>query len=107
MKIVISLVMIALTISLMMSVALIPAFATKTENTKVYSTIDRRIILPVAKEKFERTKPHDNIVPNATTINQANSTTYIIIAIGIFIVAFGLGILIGYNIKKKKLKKES
>ena len=106
MKKVISLVMIVLTISLMMSVALIPAFAT-TENTKVYSTIDRRIMLPVAKEKFERTKPYDNIVPSATTINRENTTTYIIIAIGIFIVGFGLGILIGYNIKKKKLKKES
>ena len=36
------------------------------------------------------------------TINEMDSSTYIIVAAGIFVVAMGLGILIGYNIKKKK-----
>ena len=80
----------------MISVALIPAFAIRDKEGK----------LPLATSAIAT---FHNSVPQAsgTTINETNPTTYIIVAIGIFLVAMGLGILIGYNIKKKKLKKES
>ena len=90
MKKVVSIIAIILTVCVMMSVALIPAFAIRDKEGK----------LPLATSAIATI--HSGMAQAGATVNETNSATYIIIAAGIFVVAMGLGILIGYNIKKKK-----
>ena len=95
MKKTVSIIAIILTICVMISVALIPAFAIRDTSGK----------LPLATSAIATI--HAGMAQAGATMDEPSSTTYIIVIIGIFVVAMGLGILIGYNIKKKKLKKES
>ena len=101
MKKIVSLILVALIISLMMSVATVPAFAVHSSRNpqEEYDVTISPQITP-EEDVGEKTL-------RGATINEMNPTTYIVVAIGIFVVAIGLGILIGYNVKKKKIKKES
>ena len=91
MKKVVSLILVVLTIITVMSVTSVPAYAIRDKEGK----------LPLATSAIAT---FHNSVPQAsgTTITEMNSATYIIIAVGVFAVGMCLGMLIGYNIKKKE-----
>mgnify|MGYP003319849198 CR=1 FL=1 len=91
MKKVVSLILVVLTIITVMSVTSVPAYAIRDKEGK----------LPLATSAIATLH---NSAPqiSATTISEENSSTYIIIAVGVFAVGICLGMLIGYNIKKKE-----
>ena len=109
MKKILSIIAIILTICVMMSVSLIPAFASgglvRERETQIHTSSASRYETPTYTPTETPDKKASPLL--GATINELNPITYVIIAIGIFVVAMGLGILMGYNIKKKKLKKES
>ena len=90
MKKIVSIIAIILTICVMMSVASVPAFAIRDTSGK----------LPLATSAIATI--HSGMAQAGATVNEENSSTYIIIAIGVFAVGMCLGMLIGSNIKKKE-----
>ena len=80
-----------LTVCVMMSVASVPAYAIRDKEGK----------FPLATSAIAT---YHNAAPqiSASTINETNPATYIIVAIGILIVVLVSVMLIGYNVKKKK-----